>query len=93
MPGLDGTGPFGQGPLTGSGEGYCAIVLAGDEAIHGYVGIQGTPIVMARNSPLGGPRHTARFGWPRLRRLPRPRRYCGRGCRWRSVTPLGGYAK
>jgi hypothetical protein len=27
MPAFDGTGPRGQGPLTGRGEGYCAIRL------------------------------------------------------------------
>lgn len=25
MPGFDGTGPLGQGPMTGGGRGYCAI--------------------------------------------------------------------
>ena len=27
MPGFDGTGPFGQGPMTGKGRGYCIIPL------------------------------------------------------------------
>jgi len=27
MPGFDGTGPMGQGAMTGSGRGYCAIAL------------------------------------------------------------------
>jgi len=27
MPGLDGTGPAGRGPITGGGRGYCAVVL------------------------------------------------------------------
>ena len=27
MPGGDGTGPMGQGPMTGGGRGYCAVVL------------------------------------------------------------------
>ena len=27
MPGFDGTGPQGKGPLSGRGEGYCAIRL------------------------------------------------------------------
>jgi len=27
MPGLDGTGPKGRGPMTGAGEGYCIVVL------------------------------------------------------------------
>lgn len=25
MPGFDGTGPMGQGPMTGGGRGYCAV--------------------------------------------------------------------
>jgi phage tail tape-measure protein len=27
MPGLDGTGPRGKGPMTGAGEGYCMLVV------------------------------------------------------------------
>ena len=45
MPGLDGTGPHGQGPMTGRGEGCCALVLPSPEeegAPYGYVGLQGT---------------------------------------------------
>ncbi len=46
MPGLDGTGPRGQGPLTGRGEGYCALRLpdAPGQAAQGYAGLQGTPV-------------------------------------------------
>ena len=29
MPGFDGTGPLGQGPMTGGGRGYCAIPVIG----------------------------------------------------------------
>jgi hypothetical protein len=46
MPGFDGTGPRGQGPLTGRGEGYCAVKLP-DEAgqtADGYAGLRGTPV-------------------------------------------------
>ncbi|MDD5196733.1 MAG: DUF5320 domain-containing protein [Candidatus Omnitrophica bacterium] len=31
MPGFDGTGPRGQGPLTGGGRGYCAVPLSAAE--------------------------------------------------------------
>lgn len=34
MPGFDGTGPRGQGPLTGGGRGYCAVSLSGDRPIY-----------------------------------------------------------
>ncbi len=30
MPGFDGTGPMGQGPMTGGGRGYCAVPVPGD---------------------------------------------------------------
>ena len=76
MPGFDGTGPRGQGPMTGRGEGYCALVLAspGEEsAPYGYAGLQGTPVW------LGAPRRVVgwlpmamrlgrAFGWGRGRR-------------------------
>ncbi|MGM0401560.1 MAG: DUF5320 domain-containing protein [Chloroflexota bacterium] len=47
MPGFDGTGPRGEGPMTGRGEGYCAIVLPSSRrggTPYGYAGLQGTPV-------------------------------------------------
>ncbi len=45
MPGFDGTGPRGQGPMTGRGAGYCALVLPGPgQSPYGYAGQQGTPV-------------------------------------------------
>ncbi len=35
MPGFDGTGPRGQGAMTGGGRGYCAVNLSGAGAIQG----------------------------------------------------------
>jgi hypothetical protein len=49
MPGFDGTGPRGQGPMTGRGEGYCALVLPLPEensAPYGYAGLQRTPVCL-----------------------------------------------
>jgi hypothetical protein len=49
MPGFDGTGPRGEGPMTGRGEGYCSLVLpsrAGGEVSYGYAGLQGTPVYL-----------------------------------------------
>ncbi len=45
MPGFDGTGPLGQGPLTGGGRGFCVapIGYTGNAPI-GYAGIQGYPV-------------------------------------------------
>jgi hypothetical protein len=47
MPGFDGTGPGGQGPLTGGGRGYC-VVAAPDARrrlpFRGFAGLAGRPI-------------------------------------------------
>jgi len=49
MPRFDGTGPQGQGPMTGRGEGYCAVKLPRPgETPEGYAGLQGTPVRLAR---------------------------------------------
>jgi len=58
MPGFDGTGPRGEGPMTGRGEGYCALVLPSPEdegAPYGYAGLQGMPVYLGvppSRSPL-----------------------------------------
>jgi hypothetical protein len=45
MPGFDGTGPRGQGPMTGRGEGYCALrIPESGQTPYGYAGLQGTPV-------------------------------------------------
>jgi len=46
MPGFDGTGPFGQGPMTGQGRGYCILKTSGKGAgeVKGFVGLQGAPV-------------------------------------------------
>lgn len=69
MPGFDGTGPEGQGPLTGRGEGHCVIKLSdSDQAPRGYAGIQGTPVM--QNAPPAQPGPVARFRrWPATRWL------------------------
>jgi hypothetical protein len=51
MPGFDGTGPQGKGPLTGRGEGYCAIRLPdahSDGEAYGYAGLIGLPVRLGR---------------------------------------------
>lgn len=50
MPGFDGSGPRGSGPLTGGGRGYCAVVLppGAGMAPYGYAGVQGAPVVGGR---------------------------------------------
>jgi hypothetical protein len=46
MPGFDGTGPTGQGPMTGRGQGFCALRVskANPGELKGFAGLQGTPI-------------------------------------------------
>lgn len=46
MPRFDGTGPFGKGPMTGRGEGYCVLRMSGQDANHpdGFAGLQGDSV-------------------------------------------------
>jgi len=74
MPGFDGTGPRGAGPLTGGGRGYCAVSLpnARTGALpRGYAGLSGWPFSglyprrwLGRFSGLGRGRGRGR-GWSR----------------------------
>jgi hypothetical protein len=77
MPAFDGTGPRGQGPLTGRGEGYCAIRLPnpGSGRIpYGYAGRAGLPVRLGLRR---GPGLGLRQGRGR-RRGGRGRRFFGR---------------
>ena len=46
MPGFDGTGPSGRGPMSGQGRGFC--VLKSSETrpyrLSGFAGLQGVPV-------------------------------------------------
>ena len=46
MPGYDGTGPQGRGPMTGGGGGFCLLKLprSPDEALTGFAGRAGYPV-------------------------------------------------
>ena len=46
MPRGDGTGPLGQGPMTGKGEGFCILRLegCGNQALKGFAGLRGRPV-------------------------------------------------
>ncbi len=78
MPGYDGTGPRGEGPLTGRGEGYCAIRLpdpGSDQEAVGFAGLAGTPVrIVSRVT------HPTVTVWPRMWNPWRPLRR-GRGRR------------
>ena len=72
MPGFDGTGPQGQGPMTGRGEGYCAVKIPeSGQAPYGYAGLQGTPV--RSGAPAARPVLGARFA-----RWRRPAMWLGR---------------
>ncbi|MBN1934590.1 MAG: DUF5320 domain-containing protein [Anaerolineae bacterium] len=92
MPGFDGTGPRGEGPLTGRGEGHCALVLPGpgdQDVVYGYAGQQGIPVQMempqspSRRQSIGGTMPGVRLGCAfRRRRRLLGRGFWGRGWRW-----------
>lgn len=44
MPRYDGTGPQGGGPLTGRGDGYCAVKMPEEGQPYGVAGIQQRPL-------------------------------------------------
>jgi len=46
MPDFDGTGPLGQGPMTGRGRGFCVLTTSKETPgqLEGLAGLQGTPI-------------------------------------------------
>jgi hypothetical protein len=57
MPRFDGTGPRGDGPMTGRGEGFCVLELRGpDRPARGYAGLEGAGVHIQ-----GMP---ARYAWP-----------------------------
>ncbi|MFW6115899.1 MAG: DUF5320 domain-containing protein [Chloroflexota bacterium] len=52
MPGFDGTGPRAAGPMTGRGEGYCALRLPEPgQPGYGYVGLRGIPVELRMPRP------------------------------------------
>ena len=80
MPGFNGTGPRGSGPLTGGGRGYCAVTLpepGADRPAMGYAGLASRPIG-GLTPTLGRPRLGMRLGGGRGLGLGRGRRG-GRG--------------
>lgn len=66
-----------MGPMTGRGEGYCALVIPeSGQAPYGYAGVQGTPVRLG--APVTRPMPEARFArW--LRPMGQLRHGFGRG--------------
>lgn len=65
MPAFDGTGPRGQGPMSGCGEGYCAVRLPNPgsrQVPFGYAGHAGVPVRLGlrRGPGLVAPRGLGR---------------------------------
>ncbi|MCD4650328.1 MAG: DUF5320 domain-containing protein [Candidatus Cloacimonetes bacterium] len=46
MPGFDGTGPLGKGPMTGQGQGFFILTTSKEnpDRIDGFIGIKGKPV-------------------------------------------------
>ena len=46
MPGFDGTGPLGQGPMTGRGRGFCVLTNSkkNPDQLEGFAGLQAVPV-------------------------------------------------
>ena len=46
MPGFDGTGPLGQGPMTGRGLGFCVLTTSKENPgqVKGFAGLQNVPV-------------------------------------------------
>ena len=46
MPGFDGTGPLGQGPMTGRGLGFCVLTTSEENPgqVKGFAGLQSVPV-------------------------------------------------
>jgi hypothetical protein len=79
MPAFDGTGPQGQGPMSGRGEGYCAVRLpnpGSGQAPYGYAGRAGVPVRLGlrRGLRFGAAPSRRRRGGRQGRRFLRRRR-------------------
>jgi hypothetical protein len=46
MPDFDGTGPLGQGPMTGRCRGFCALIVSEEDPgeVKGFAGLQNVPV-------------------------------------------------
>jgi hypothetical protein len=53
MPGFDGTGPLGQGPMTGRGQGFCVLKVSEKNPgeTTGFKGLRGVPVIQKVENP------------------------------------------
>ena len=67
MPRFDGTGPRGAGPMTGRGEGYCAVRLPEEPGrpADAYAGLEGKPVRPRMTRALAARRMPFYRRWPR----------------------------
>jgi len=95
MPGFDGTGPQGNGPMTGRARGYCMLQKAKDELndVRGFAGVQGTPVGV--ESPQGKEVADMPFAYGIGPTVGRPVMYpapsYGTPVPTRGVPPFGAY--
>jgi len=92
MPGFDGTGPLGLGPMTGRCGGYCVLERRADDSaasVRGFAGAAGRPLLGA--FPYGARMWRLPYAGPRPR-FPEPwwvgRRRAGRARAPMRVVPL-----
>jgi hypothetical protein len=84
MPGFDGTGPLGLGPMTGRGMGYCVMPLPQPKRgriQYGFAGISGMKVPITSPYALGSPYLSGLSSYVPFRR-PWFRRGVGRGKGW-----------
>jgi hypothetical protein len=83
MPRFDGTGPRGEGAMSGRGEGYCVLELPElDRPARGYLGLAGTPVCLPPLAPwLALARYLAPWLFPAMALGWAFRRGRGRGVR------------
>ncbi len=100
MPGFDGTGPQGEGPMTGRARGYCVLRESNGLSNHvqGFAGVQGTPVEVefpegkeVADMPFGDSPGPVGF-WPMVGRpVAYPLRRYANSLPMGTVPPLGVY--
>ena len=84
MPGFDGRGPLGQGPMTGKGQGLCMLKIPDGKSgfMTGFVGLSGEPFSSERRAAMPGGDGTGPMGAGPM---------TGRGAGFCAGYPVPGY--